>query len=83
MRQTHETATTSFNQLKEITQSIQAYQALTQGLKPNKPTKKGATMKPDKKLNRPLEKRADRFEWALIIAFSLILATAYALRSFL
>ncbi len=29
MRQTHETAT-SFNQLKEITQSIKAYQALTQ-----------------------------------------------------
>ncbi|GAA7807302.1 hypothetical protein HpCOL18_15820 [Helicobacter pylori] len=40
-------------------------------------------MKPNKKLNRPLEKRADRFEWALIIAFNLILATAYTLRSLL
>ncbi len=40
-------------------------------------------MKPNKKLNRPLEKRADRFEWVLLIACSLILATAYALRSFL
>ncbi|GAA7724306.1 hypothetical protein HpCOL14_03120 [Helicobacter pylori] len=40
-------------------------------------------MKPNKKLNRPLEKRADRFEWVLLIAFSLILATAYALRSLL
>ncbi|WP_275086391.1 hypothetical protein [Helicobacter pylori] len=40
-------------------------------------------MKPDKKLNRPLEKMADRFEWALIVAFSLILATAYTLRSLL
>ncbi len=40
-------------------------------------------MKANKKLNRSLEKRADRFEWALIIAFSLILATAYTLRSFL
>ncbi|MGL2752543.1 hypothetical protein ACQJ8G_07040 [Helicobacter pylori] len=40
-------------------------------------------MKRNKKLNRPLEKRADRFEWALMIAFSLILATAYALRSLL
>ncbi|WP_275112404.1 hypothetical protein [Helicobacter pylori] len=40
-------------------------------------------MKPNKKLNRPLEKRADRFEWALIIAFSLILATAYTLKSLL
>ncbi len=32
MRQTHETAT-SFNQLKEITQSIQAYKAQTQANK--------------------------------------------------
>lgn len=40
-------------------------------------------MKPNKKLNKPLEKKADRFEWVLIIAFSLMLATAYALRSFL
>ncbi len=40
-------------------------------------------MKPNKKLNSPLKKRADRFEWALIIAFSLILATAYTLRSLL
>ncbi len=38
-------------------------------------------MKPSKKLNKPLEKRADRFEWILIITFSLILATAYTLRS--
>ncbi len=36
-----------------------------------------------KNLNRPLEKKADRFEWGLIIAFSLILATAYTLRSLL
>ncbi len=63
MRQTHETAT-RFNQLKEITQSIQAYQALTQAndnantselthkrtLKPkgSTQTKKGA-LKPTKK----------------------------------
>ncbi|MGL2431367.1 hypothetical protein ACOWMG_07450 [Helicobacter pylori] len=40
-------------------------------------------MKPDKNLNRPLEKKADRFEWFLIIAFSLILATAYISRSLL
>ncbi|ADO03405.1 hypothetical protein HPCU_01105 [Helicobacter pylori Cuz20] len=41
-------------------------------------------LKPNKKLNRPLEKkRTDRFEWSLIIAFSLILATTYALRSLL
>ncbi len=43
-------------------------------------------MKPNKKLNRPLEKRADRFELVLLIACSLILlilATADALRSFL
>ncbi len=63
MRQTHETAT-SFNQLKEITQSIQAYQAQKQAnenaniselthkrtLKPkgSAQTKKGA-LKPTKK----------------------------------
>ncbi|MGL2845691.1 hypothetical protein ACQKAI_07370 [Helicobacter pylori] len=40
-------------------------------------------MKPNEKLNKPLKKKADRFEWFLIIAFSLILATAYALRSLL
>ncbi|WP_279591534.1 hypothetical protein [Helicobacter pylori] len=40
-------------------------------------------MKPNKKLNKPLRKKADRFEWVLLIAFSLILATAYALRSLL
>ncbi len=40
-------------------------------------------MKPNKKLNRPLDKKADRFEWVLLIVFSVILATAYALRSFL
>ncbi|MFP6165802.1 hypothetical protein ACLGBL_07635 [Helicobacter pylori] len=40
-------------------------------------------MKPNKKLNKPLDKKADRFEWVLLIAFSLILATAYALRSLL
>ncbi|BAJ55074.1 hypothetical protein [Helicobacter pylori] len=40
-------------------------------------------MKPNKKLNKPLERKADRFEWALMIAFSLILATAYTLRSLL
>ncbi|WP_272928021.1 hypothetical protein [Helicobacter pylori] len=40
-------------------------------------------MKPNKNLNKPLKKRADRFEWVLIIAFSLILATAYTLRSLL
>ncbi|WP_274596422.1 hypothetical protein [Helicobacter pylori] len=36
-----------------------------------------------KNLNKPLEKKADRFEWCLIIAFSLILAAAYTLRSLL
>ncbi len=36
-----------------------------------------------KNLNKPLDKKADRFEWYLIIAFSLILATAYILRSWL
>ncbi|MFP5990952.1 hypothetical protein ACLF8C_07740 [Helicobacter pylori] len=40
-------------------------------------------MKPNKKLNKPLDKKADRFEWVLLIACSLILATAYALRGFL
>ncbi|WP_269434249.1 hypothetical protein [Helicobacter pylori] len=43
-------------------------------------------MKPNKnlkKLNKPLGKRADRFEWVLLVAFSVILATAYALRSLL
>ncbi|EMH43761.1 hypothetical protein HMPREF1430_00609 [Helicobacter pylori GAM96Ai] len=38
-------------------------------------------MKPNKNLNKPLRKKADRFEWSLIVAFSLILATAYALRN--
>lgn len=37
-------------------------------------------MKPNKKLNKPLNKKADRFEWVLLIACSLILATAYALK---
>ncbi|ANT42561.1 hypothetical protein [Helicobacter phage Pt1846U] len=36
-----------------------------------------------KNLKKPLRKKADRFEWTLIIAFSLILATAYTLRSLL
>ncbi|EQL72649.1 hypothetical protein [Helicobacter pylori] len=40
-------------------------------------------MKPNKKLNQPLNKKADRFEWVLLIACSLILATAYALRGLL
>ncbi|WP_267864318.1 hypothetical protein [Helicobacter pylori] len=40
-------------------------------------------MKPNKELNKPLDKKADRFEWILIIACSLILATAYALRGLL
>ncbi len=40
-------------------------------------------MKPNKNLNRLFKKKADRFEWLLIIAFSLILATAYTLRSLL
>ncbi|GAA8343462.1 hypothetical protein HpNP145_04620 [Helicobacter pylori] len=43
-------------------------------------------MKPNKNLknlNKPLEKKADRFEWVLMIACSVILATAYALRSLL
>ncbi|WP_267864697.1 hypothetical protein [Helicobacter pylori] len=35
-----------------------------------------------KNLNKPL-KKADRFEWVLLIGFSVILATAYALRSLL
>ncbi|WP_276205285.1 hypothetical protein [Helicobacter pylori] len=38
---------------------------------------------PNKKLNKPLDKKADRFEWVLLIVFSVILATAYALRSLL
>lgn len=40
-------------------------------------------MKPNKNLNKPLRKKADRFEWVLMIACSLILASAYALRSLL
>ncbi|WP_279592396.1 hypothetical protein [Helicobacter pylori] len=40
-------------------------------------------MKPNKKLNKPLNKKADRFEWVLLVAFSLILATTYALRGLL
>ncbi|MDZ5337482.1 hypothetical protein [Helicobacter pylori] len=40
-------------------------------------------MKPNKKLNKPLEKKADRFEWVLLIVCSLILATAYALKGLL
>ncbi|WP_276205191.1 hypothetical protein [Helicobacter pylori] len=40
-------------------------------------------LKPNKKLNKPLEKRADRFEWVLLIACSLILATAYAVKGLL
>ncbi|MGL2835328.1 hypothetical protein ACQKAK_07240 [Helicobacter pylori] len=43
-------------------------------------------MKPNKNLknlNKPLEKRADRFEWVLLIACSLILATAYTLKALL
>ncbi|WP_276205228.1 hypothetical protein [Helicobacter pylori] len=40
-------------------------------------------MKPNKKLNKPLDKKADRFEWVLMIAFSLILATAYTLKGLL
>lgn len=36
-------------------------------------------MKPNKKLNKPLEKRADRFEWFLLIACS----TAYTLKALL
>ncbi|WP_275690075.1 hypothetical protein [Helicobacter pylori] len=37
-------------------------------------------MKPNKNLNKPLRKKADRFEWILLIACSLILAIAYALK---
>lgn len=40
-------------------------------------------MKPNKKLNKPLGKKADRFEWVLLIAFSLILAIAYAVKGLL
>ncbi|MGL2599023.1 hypothetical protein ACQJ5Q_05010 [Helicobacter pylori] len=40
-------------------------------------------MKPNKKLNKPLEKKADRFELFLLIACSLILATAYTLKALL
>ncbi|MDU9790748.1 hypothetical protein RGC53_08140 [Helicobacter pylori] len=43
-------------------------------------------MKPNKnlkKLNKPLGKKADRFEWVLMIAISLILATAYAVKGLL
>ncbi len=40
-------------------------------------------MKPNKKLNRPLDKKADRFEWVLLIIFSVILATAYTVKGLL
>ncbi|ANT42593.1 hypothetical protein [Helicobacter phage SwA626G] len=40
-------------------------------------------LNPNKKLNEPLKKRADRFEWFLLIACSLILATAYAVKELL
>lgn len=40
-------------------------------------------LKPNKKLNKPLEKRVDRFEWVLLIACSVILATAYTLKGLL
>ncbi len=40
-------------------------------------------MKPNKKLNKPLGKKADRFEWVLMITISLILATAYAVKGLL
>ncbi|MGL2442908.1 hypothetical protein ACOWMB_06635 [Helicobacter pylori] len=40
-------------------------------------------MNPNKKLNKPLNKKADRFEWVLLIVFSVILATAYALKGVL
>ncbi len=40
-------------------------------------------MKPNKKLNKPLGKKADRFEWVLMIAISLILAAAYAVKGLL
>lgn len=43
-------------------------------------------MKPNKNLknlNKPLDKTADRFEWVLLIVFSVILATAYALKGLL
>ncbi|MGL2360343.1 hypothetical protein ACOWK0_01870 [Helicobacter pylori] len=40
-------------------------------------------MKPNKKLNKPLNKKADRFEWVLLIGCSVILVAAYALRSLL
>ncbi|WP_278247062.1 hypothetical protein [Helicobacter pylori] len=40
-------------------------------------------MKPNKKLNKPLEKKADRFEWALLVACSLLLAIAYAVKGLL
>ncbi|MFP6095670.1 hypothetical protein ACLGAV_07930 [Helicobacter pylori] len=40
-------------------------------------------MKPNKKLNKPLDKKADRFEWVLLIGFSVILATAYAVKGLL
>lgn len=43
-------------------------------------------MNPDKNLknlNKPLDKKADRFEWVLLIACSVILATAYALKGLL
>ncbi|MGL2510509.1 hypothetical protein ACOWN8_00055 [Helicobacter pylori] len=40
-------------------------------------------LKPNEKLNKPLKKRADRFEWVLLIACNLILATAYTLKALL
>ncbi len=40
-------------------------------------------MNPNKKLNKPLKKKADRFEWVLLIACSLLLAIAYTLKALL
>ncbi|MFP6157425.1 hypothetical protein ACLGBZ_02020 [Helicobacter pylori] len=40
-------------------------------------------MKPNKKLNKPLGKKADRFEWVLLIVFSVILAISYTLKGLL
>ncbi|WQS96085.1 hypothetical protein FNE56_00505 [Helicobacter pylori] len=56
MRQKHETAT-SFNQLKEITQSIQAYQVLKP--KFSAQAKKGA-LKPTKKAFSERQKTTNR-----------------------
>ncbi len=62
MRQTHETAT-SFNQLKEITQSIQAYQTQTQAKKGAlKPTKRAFSERQKTTLKKPQASANERLK---------------------